>query len=92
MNEAIRELFLTDWVHEATTEEIVKKLVENDERHKEIKRLQQELQRKDNIINAIEEYIRNYYDLLVKSPDIIKEGQLDILYEILDKIKEIESK
>ena len=36
MNEAIREIFLTEWVHNATTEEIVEKLIQNDERAKKI--------------------------------------------------------
>lgn len=36
MKEAIRYAFLTDWVHQASTEEIVEKLIQNDERGKKI--------------------------------------------------------
>ena len=52
MKEAIREMFLTDWVKEATTNEIVEKLIEHDERGKEIERL-------NNIINELEKIIIN---------------------------------
>lgn len=40
MKEAIRYAFLKDWVHEASTEEIIEKLIENDERAKKIKKLE----------------------------------------------------
>ena len=36
MKEAIREEFLKDWIHQASTEEIVEKLIQNDERAKAI--------------------------------------------------------
>lgn len=36
MKEAIREEFLKDWIHQASTEEIVEKLIQNDERAKVI--------------------------------------------------------
>ena len=38
MKEAIRYAFLTEWVHQASTEEIVEKLIQNDERAKIIKK------------------------------------------------------
>ena len=50
MNEVIREMFLTDWVKEATTNEIVEKLIEHDERGKEIERL-------NNIINELQKWL-----------------------------------
>lgn len=51
---------------------------------KEIKRLQQELQRKDNIINELKEYLE-------KQMKIWDKGIYLTYKEILDKIKELES-
>lgn len=50
-------------------------------------KLQEENDRLNNIINELEKYIRNYINLLVSKPDMIEQGQLDILYEVLDKLK-----
>ena len=55
MNELIREMFLTDWVKEASTKEIVEKLIQNDERAKEIIELKNEI-----------EYWKNRYENLLK--------------------------
>ena len=51
--------------------------------------LLEEVERLNNIINELEKYIRSYINLLVENPDMIEQGQLDILYEVLDKIKEL---
>ena len=42
MNEGIRYAFLSDYVKEASQEEIIEKLIEHDERGKEIERLNKE--------------------------------------------------
>ena len=76
MKETIRELFLTDWVHNATTEEIVEKLIQNDERHKEIDRL-------NNIINELEKWLEEEKD--IQGTTI----ENKIYYEILDKLKKL---
>lgn len=44
MNEAIREMFLSEWVETASKNEIVEKLIEHDERAKQIKQLKEELE------------------------------------------------
>ena len=48
MNEALRYEFLSDWLETATKEEIIEKLIQNDERAKKLKK--------------IEEYVRNIVD------------------------------
>lgn len=60
MNEAIREMFLTDWVRECATEnDIVEKLIENDEMAKKITLLQnriielEEINKQHQEINGI---------------------------------------
>ena len=57
-------------------------LKENEAKEKVIKK-------QDYVINELEKYIRNYINLMVNNPDIIEQGQLDILYEVLDKLKEL---
>jgi len=63
VNEAIREMFLTDWVKEAATNEIVEKLIELDERGKEIERLNKE----NNDLRRL--YQRTYKHLFEKGND-----------------------
>lgn len=48
-----------------------------------------EIDKLNNVINELKKYIRNYINLMVNNPDIIEQGQLDILYEVLDKLKEL---
>ena len=48
MNEALRYEFLSDWLETDTKEEIIEKLIQNDERAKKLKK--------------IEEYVRNIVD------------------------------
>ena len=63
-----------------------------DEKAKDkMKCLEEENKRLNNNWNKLEEYIRSYINLLVNNPDMIEQGQLDILYEVLDKMKEIEN-
>ena len=50
----------------------------------QIDKLQQELQRKDNIINELKEYILNHYE-------VGNEIQNEWNDDILDKIKELEN-
>ncbi len=62
---------------------------------KEYDKLQQELQRKDNIINELKEYISENWNVLDKSPEgSFYEGYDTCIEEmkkdILDKIKELE--
>lgn len=77
MNEAIRELFLTDWVHNATTDEIVEKLIQNDERGKEIEKL-------NNIIYEIEAIIYNEQLTGIEARIEIQE-RIDKLNELKEK-------
>ena len=61
MNEAIRYAFLSDWVKEATQEEIIEKLIEHDERAKEIKHLQQRVEQLENIRKEAFEFVEWHY-------------------------------
>ena len=54
-----------------------------------IKQQYQELQRKDNIINELKEWLKDYIKLF-DSPDILEEQTLEDLKEVLDKINELE--
>ena len=61
---------------------------------KEIKRLQQELQRKDNIINELKNGIKELDDMFYETFRISQDGYFSIseweLKEFTDKIKELE--
>ena len=46
-------------------------------------------QLKDNW-NKLKEYLKSYIKLMNNNPDIIEQGQLDILYEVKDKMQELE--
>lgn len=60
---------------------------------KEIENLQQELQRKDNIINELKDYISRFIYMLngILDRDIYEQCQLDDFTQIMDKIKELEN-
>jgi hypothetical protein len=90
MKEMMRELFLENWVKEASLEEIVQKLIENDERHKEIERL-------NNIVNELEKWLKeekeNYNLELTKKNEKALSYSLpikNVYRQVLDKIKELE--
>lgn len=59
-----------------------------------IEKLQQELQRKDNIINELKEYIGRFLYMLngILDRDIYEQCQLDDFTQIMDKIKELEER
>lgn len=40
--------------------------------------------------NKLRKYLESYIKLMNNNPDIIEQGQLDILYEVKDKIQELE--
>lgn len=40
--------------------------------------------------NKLKEYLKSYIKLMNNNPDIIEQGQLDILYEVKDKMQELE--
>ena len=83
MKEAIREMFLTDWVKEATTNEIVEKLIEHDERGKEIERL-------NNIINELEKWLKNKidnFDRIVLDTTYHEQITIQLIYDYLQELK-----
>lgn len=43
------------------------------------------------IIDKLKTWLKHYIKLMNTNPDVIETGQIDILYEVLDKIKELES-
>jgi len=57
----------------------------------EIQELQQVLQRKEHNWNELKEWVEDYIKLF-DNPDILEEQTLEDLKEVLDKIKELESK
>ena len=71
---------------------VAKSVGTRNELAEEEKELYDEVVRLGNVINELEKYIRNYINLMVNNPDIIEQGQLDILYEVLDKLKELKEK
>lgn len=83
MKEAIRYAFLKDWVHEASTEEIIEKLIENDERAKRIKKL-------EKVIDSIEKFAASkdnwWIDIGVGREPYIRVAKL------LDKIRTAKEK
>ena len=113
MNNDIEELKqmiepLKDWKfwEYNCTDEDVKKAMETksyvevvmEEQDKTIKNLQQELQRKDNIIKEAKKYIKNktqhYFDEIYFKETyelLLNEEELDELNDILDNIKELEN-
>lgn len=44
----------------------------------------------NNNWNKLKEYLKSYIKLMNDNPDIIEQGQLDILYEVKDTIQELE--
>lgn len=43
------------------------------------------------IIDKLKTWLKHYIKLMNTNPDVIETGQIDILHEVLDKIKELES-
>lgn len=74
-----------------TKEELRKSL---DYVNEERERLQRELERKDNNWNELKDYINRFLYMLngILDRDIYEQCQLDDFTQIIDKIKEIESK
>lgn len=107
MNDDIEELKamiepLKDWKfwEYSCTDEDVKKAMENksyievvlEEQSKTIKELQQELQRKDNIINELKSHLESEISEWQDVSDEWTKAQVQEDKIILDKIKELEKK
>lgn len=53
-------------------------------------KLQQENKQLKNNWENLKEYIKSYIKLMNDNPDIIEQGQLDMLYEIKEAIEKLE--
>lgn len=61
----------------------------NNRREDIIAGLEQEIDDLDNDWINLNKYIDSYIGIMINNPDAIEQGQIDILYEIKDKMKEI---
>lgn len=61
----------------------------NNRREDTIAGLEQEIDDLDNDWINLNKYIDSYIGIMINNPDVIEQGQIDILYEIKDKMKEI---
>ena len=88
---SIAESIRQDYEEEINKQAKVIQWYEKENRHNQeiiIKDIK-ENERLNNIINELEKWLKQYRNLLISDPDIIEQGQLDILKECLDKIKEL---
>ena len=59
---------------------------------KTIKYLEKELNKKNNVIKDLEEYLKNYINLLMDNPDSYEELGKDILKEVLHKLRSLKER
>lgn len=81
VKEILREEFFRDWLENSSQQQIIEKLIQNDERAKQIKELEKQIQRKENIIKHLENSNAKYYEDNVCL--LRKNGHIDILSDNL---------
>jgi hypothetical protein len=87
---------LWEWVEQLQQEN--KRLKENAENNDKVvdkvnwenQLLKKENKQLKNNWNKLKEYLKSYIKLMNDNPDIIEQGQIDILYEVKDRMQELE--